>query len=70
MMELQNYKKGSRKQQPVIKNQDLEPWKLHFGSSKFMGKFKQRAKTYKVHFIEKIIIYNLFQYTYGAYNSL
>jgi len=34
------------------------------------GSLKQRAKTYKVNFIEKSIIYNLFKYTYGAYNSL
>jgi hypothetical protein len=34
------------------------------------GSSKQRAKTYKVHFIEKNIIHSLFKYTNGACNSL
>jgi hypothetical protein len=34
------------------------------------GSSKQPAKTYKVHFIENNIKYNLLKYTYGAYNSL
>jgi hypothetical protein len=44
MMELPNYKEGSRKQQTMIKNQELEPWKLHFGSSKLMEKFQTMCK--------------------------
>jgi len=68
MMELQNYKEGSRKQQTMIKSLNLGSCILEALSS--WGSSKQRAKTYKVHFIEKYIKYNIFKYTYDAYNSL